>query len=83
MYKMDVNGRIASRGIAEVAFPIDKVREFLLKEDSLPKLNNQLLEYKIIYEQKDVFQIIYQLYNAPWPVAKRDFISVGVDIQEN
>jgi len=36
----------------------------------------------VLYEQKDVFQINYQLYSAPWPVSKRDFVSLGVDVQE-
>lgn len=83
MYKMELDGRIAAKGVAEVGFPIEKVSEFLNKEDTLPKLNNQILEFKILYEQKDVFQINYQLYNAPWPVSKRDFVSLGVNVQES
>ena len=82
MYKMELNGRIAARGISEVAYPVDKIREFLLKEDTLPKLNVQVLEFKLLYKKEGEFEINYQLYNAPWPVSKRDFVSLAVDVQE-
>jgi hypothetical protein len=29
MYKMQLDGRIAAKGVAEVGFPIEKVAEFL------------------------------------------------------
>ena len=83
MYKMELNGRMAAKGVADVGYSVAAIRDFLRKEDTLPKLNNQILEFKLLHEKKDVYQINYQLYNAPWPVSKRDFVSVGIDILES
>jgi hypothetical protein len=43
MFKMEIDGRVASKGIAIVNFSINDVFEFLDKEDTLKKINNQLL----------------------------------------
>ena len=78
MFKMEVNGRVASKGVAVVNYPIDKVFAFLELEESLAKINSQIVEVKVLYEKKDVFKINYQQYKGIWPVANRDFVSVGM-----
>lgn len=42
-YKMEVDGRVASKGIHVSEFNIEKVIEFLGKEESLAKINPQVL----------------------------------------
>lgn len=83
MFKMDIDGRIAAKGTAVVDYNIEKVVEFLRKEESLAKINPQVVEIKVLYEKKDVFKVNYQQYKAIWPVANRDFVSIGVDIRES
>ena len=82
-YKMGVEKRIATKGIAIAAYPIDKVCEFLYKEESLAKMNSQIIEIKVLYEKKDVFKVNYQQYKGIWPVANRDFVSVGIIVRES
>lgn len=50
MWTMDVEGRVASRGQAVVCYPRDKVVEFLKGEDTLRKLNPQLIEMTFPYK---------------------------------
>ena len=38
---------------------------------------------KVLYEKKDVFKVNYQQYKGIWPVANRDFVSVGIIIKES
>lgn len=83
MFKMEIEGRIAAKGIAVADYNIQKVVEFLEKEESLPKINPQVVEIKVLYEKKDAFKVNYQQYKAIWPVANRDFVSVGVNIKES
>jgi hypothetical protein len=83
MFKKQVEGRVASKGIAIVDFNIEKVFEFLHKEESLGKINSQIIEIKVLYERKDVFKVNYQQYKGIWPVANRDFVSVGIEHKES
>lgn len=76
-HKMDIGRRVASKGTHVCPFPMEKVIEFLRKEDSLGKLNWQLCEIKVLYE-KDVTKIVYMQYKGVWPVVNRDFVNVAV-----
>jgi len=43
MFKLEIGDRMASKGIHVNDFNIEKVIEFLEKEESLGKINSQLL----------------------------------------
>lgn len=43
MYKMEIGGRLASKGVHVNEFNVEKVIQFLQKEESLPKINPQVL----------------------------------------
>jgi hypothetical protein len=43
MFKLEIGDRVGSKGIDKVNYNIEKVIEFLAKEDSLKKMNPQLL----------------------------------------
>lgn len=77
LYRMEIGDRIASKGVAIVKFNIEKVVTFLEKEDTLQKLNPDLLEKKTLHAVKDHFKVLYQQYKAVWPVSNRDFVSVS------
>ena len=83
MYKLGVEKRIATKGIDIASYNIEKVIEFLSKEESLAKMNPQIVEIKVLYEKKDVFKVNYQQYKGIWPVANRDFVSVGIITKES
>jgi len=53
MFKMDIENRVASKGIAVVPYNIEKVIEFLQNEETLLKINGMLIEIKVIHEVKD------------------------------
>ena len=42
-FKMSIDKRVATKGIAVAEYPIAKVVEFLEKEESLAKMNNQIV----------------------------------------
>jgi hypothetical protein len=63
--------------VAVVKFNIEKVVTFLGKDDTLQKLNPDLLEKKTLHLAKDNLKVLYQQYKAPWPVSNRDFVSVS------
>jgi hypothetical protein len=77
MFKMGIESRVASKGIAIVNFSIDQIVEFLGKEDTLKKINPQLVEMLLLLEVKDVFKVIYMQYKGIWPVSHRDFVCVS------
>lgn len=73
MYKMEVDKRMAAKGIATVNYPFEKVVDFLWKDDTLSKLNSQVIEIKVLFDQEGL-KVNYQQYKAVWPVANRDFV---------
>lgn len=77
MYKLEVEGRIASKGVAIVNYPLAEVVEFLSKPDTLKKLNPMLLESNILYEVANQFKITYYHYKGMWPVSDRDIVSLS------
>lgn len=76
MFKTEIDGRVASKGVAKVNYNIEKVFAFLDQESTLKKLNPQLLEIKVL-EAHDNYRINYQQYKGIWPVDNREFISVS------
>lgn len=87
-YKMEINGRIASMGVHVVEYNIEKVIDFLNKEESLAKINPMLVEIKVLYQKnnekgEDIFRVNYQQYKGIWPVSNRDFVSVAVKFRES
>jgi hypothetical protein len=76
MFKCEINGRVASKGIDKTPFSIEKVFEFLDKEDSLKKINSMLLEIKVLESHTD-YRINYMQYKGIWPVDNREFINVS------
>ena len=46
-------------------------------------MNNQLVEFKVLYEKKGSFKINYQQYKGIWPVANRDFVNVVTRLKES
>lgn len=84
MYTMDVEGKLAARGVAEVKFPITEIREFLVKETALTKLNFNCKEFKCLEKlpvegSQYEMQINYMRYEGKWPVVSdRDFVTVSM-----
>ncbi len=76
MFKTEIEGRIASKGIAKVNYSIDKVFAFLDQEDTLKKINPMLLEIKVL-EAHEHYRINYMKYKGIWPVDDREFVSVA------
>lgn len=76
MFKCEVDGRIASKGIDKVNFNIEKVFEYLEQETTLKKVSPMLLEIKVL-EAHDDYRINYMQYKGIWPVDNREFISVS------
>jgi hypothetical protein len=75
-------------GVHVVEYNIEKVIDFLNKEESLAKINPMLLEIKVLYQKnnekgEDIFRVNYQQYKGIWPVANRDFVSVAVKFRES
>ena len=81
MFKMEVEGRVAAKGIATVDYSLDKVVDFLWKDDTLPKLNSQVVEVKVLLD-KEGLKVNYQQYKAVWPVANRDFVMLINKVHE-
>jgi hypothetical protein len=76
MFKTEIDGRVASKGIAKVNYSIDKVFTFLDQEDTLKKINPMLLEIKVLEVHED-YRINYMKYKGIWPVDDRDFVNVA------
>lgn len=76
MFKCEIGERVASKGIAKANYNIEKVIEFLDKEDSLKKINPMLLEIKVL-EAAEGYRINYMQYKGIWPVDNREFINVS------
>lgn len=76
MFKTEIDGRVASKGIAKVNYSIEKVFAFLDQEASLKKLNPMVLEIKVL-EAHENYRINYQQYKGIWPVDNREFISTS------
>ena len=75
-------------GVHVAEFNIEKVVEFLGKEESLGKLNPMIVEIKVLHlksdeKGEDLFRVNYQQYKGIWPVANRDFVSVAVKHRES
>jgi hypothetical protein len=76
MSKIELEGNIASKGVAIVDQPIEKIIEFLLTPGVLKKLNSTCVEDKVLFEDENL-KVTYMRYSAPWPVSHRDFVSVA------
>jgi hypothetical protein len=76
MFKTEIDGRVASKGIAKVNYNIEKVFTFLDQEDTLKKINPMLLEIKVL-ETHENYRINYMQYKGIWPVSNRDFVNVS------
>lgn len=77
MFKTEIDGRVASKGIDKVKFNIEKVIAFLEKEESLKLINPMLLEIKALHVVENKFRVNYMQYKGIWPVDNRDFVSVS------
>jgi hypothetical protein len=76
MFKTEIDGRVASKGVAKVNFSIEKVFAFLDQEDTLKKINSMLLEIKVL-EAHDDYRVNYMKYKGIWPVDDREFVNVA------
>ena len=53
------------------------------KEESLGKVNYQLIEIKVLHEIKEAnIKVHYMEYKGYWPVANRDFVNVAIGLEE-
>ena len=84
MFRMEIEGTMAAKGETKVAFSADKVYAFLMKSDSLKKLNPQLKEQSDLHVIKGEYEttVDRSRYSAPWPVSDREFINVGTSCKE-
>lgn len=76
MFKTEIDGRVASKGVAKVNYNIEKVFGFLDQEDTLKKINPMLLEIKVL-EINENYRINYMQYKGIWPVDNREFVNVS------
>jgi len=83
MFKMEIENRIASKGTAIVPYNIEKIYEFLGKEETLLKLNPMLSEMKILHNVEGEYRVNYMRYKGVWPVADRDFVNVARKLRED
>ena len=74
---------MAAKGIHICEFPFEEVVSFLKQEESLKKMNHQLIDIKVLLEKEDVFKVHYMQFQGIWPVANRDFVNLAVPYQEN
>ncbi len=81
LFKIEIGDRLASKGVATINYPIEKVIDFLNQNDSLGKLNDALVNFAILHEQPE-FKVLTMEYKATWPVSNRDFVSLSVRKQE-
>lgn len=72
---------MASKGVAIVNYPIQKVFDFLDAVGSLHLLDDTCIEENVIFEEKDI-QVLYFRFKAPWPVSHRDFALVSYRVKE-
>lgn len=77
LFKIDIGDRIASKGVATVNYPIEKIIDFLNKNASLGKLNDALVNFAVLHEQAE-FRVFTMEYKAVWPVSNRDFVCVSL-----
>ena len=82
MFKTEIDGRVASKGIDKVAYNIEKVIEFLDQEDSLKKINPMLLEIKVLQVEEGKYRVNYMQYKGIWPVDNREFINSSAKSRE-
>lgn len=81
MMKMNLEGRVASRGEIKVAMPLKELFEKLSIEDNLKKINPQLKEIKVLHSvdiNGKQARVNYMRYAAMWPVEDRDLVSVAI-----
>ena len=79
MYKMEVGeeGRVVSKSITLVHYPIAQVVEFFSKPDVLKKLNPMMVEANVLHEVKGEFRITYFRLKPMWPLSERDIIGLS------
>lgn len=78
MFKIELENRVASKGVAVVNYPIEKVMEFFNLPDATPRINEMCVKYEILYrDPNDAYKIIYMEMKAQWPVSNRDFVLVS------
>lgn len=83
IFKIEIDERIASKGVAVVNFPIEKVIQFLTTPGSLAKVNEMMLKYELLYhDPQDTYRVVYMEYKGTWPVSNRDFVVVSVRHRE-
>lgn len=75
MFKTEIDGRLASKGIDKVDYNIEKVFQFLDQEDSLKVINPMLLEIKVLKAVEGKYRVNYMQYKGIWPVDNRDFVN--------
>ena len=79
MFKMEVDNRMAIKGVAVVQYPYEKVVEFFKNPDVTKKINESLSKFEILYaDENNKFKVVYMEYKGIWPVANRDFVIVSV-----
>ena len=78
---MGIDNLMASKGVAVVNFPIEKVAQFLDTVGSLKLLDDTCIEENSVYKEKDV-EVVYYRFKAPWPVSHRDFVCVSYRLNE-
>lgn len=76
MYKMQIDGRTASKGECIVNYNIEEVYKFLADSKTMKLLNSQVNKTEDIQLISETLRIEYQGYDGIWPVAGRDFVMV-------
>lgn len=81
LYKMEVDNRVASKGVATINYPLEKVIEFFNLPDSTPRIQDMCCKYEVLATEEN-YKIIYTQFKATWPVSNRDFVSVSTRQRE-
>jgi hypothetical protein len=53
-----------------------------MKEDSMQKMNDMVLQNKVVYEKKDKYKIFHLQMKIPFPMDNREMISLATWINE-
>ena len=69
---MILDDRQVSKGIAMAPFPMNDIFEFLKSEESIYKLNYEVVERKILDKEEERDYIVtYTRYKGFWPISDR------------
>ena len=77
MYSMEVDDRVAAKGIATAPFSIKDIVTFLTPAQNYFKFMESLKVNDLIHESNGI-RVFYQVHKGMGPVSDRDFVCAGI-----